>query len=585
MAATAVRPRPILLTGATGYIGGRLLRRLQDEGQPVRCFTRRPDVLARGLRPSTTVVEGDALAPASVGAALADVKLAYYLVHSMAAGDDFAELDRRAAANFAAAACEAGVSQIVYLGGLGHDRDLSPHLSSRHEVGRILRSSGVPTLELRSSIVIGSGSASYEAVRAVVELLPVVLAPRWAETRTQPIAVEDVVDYLVAASRLEESLNEIVEIGGSDPVAYAEIMREYARQRGLRRTVIPTPLATPFLARWFLSLATPVYGQIAATMVDSMRNETTLHSNSADTLFDARPRGLREAIERALRNEDLEYAETRWSDATPADVNRWGGASVGHRRVFTRSLQVDCRESEAFAPIQRIGGPTGWYYWNWFWWLRGLLDVARGGVGLRRGRRDPTDLRVGDTVDFWRVERFEPDRLLLLHAEMRIPGRLWLQFEIGRRRDGTQLRQTTVFDAHGFVGLGYWYLLYPLHRRIFDGMLDGIGRAMQPRDVPRVAHARARALLPHDARRARSRLARDHGPARPRAEITEPPLRIDSCETSAAALTGRSRRFRIGALKTRKRDHPLCDLPGCGVSKRSLGRSRLSPRPAKRRPR
>lgn len=478
MPATPFRPSPILLTGATGYIGGRLLRRLQEQGRPVRCLTRRPEVLAPGLCSSTTVAEGDALVSSSLRAGLADVKLAYYLVHSLAAGGDFAGLDRRAAANFAAAAREAGVSQIVYLGGLGHDRDLSPHLASRQEVGRILRGSGVPTLELRSSVVIGSGSASYEAVRAVVELLPVVFAPRWVETRAQPIAVEDVLEYLLAASRLEGPVNAVVEIGGRDPVTYAEIMREYARQRGLRRTVIATPLATPFLSRWFLSIATPVYGQIAATMVDSMRNETTVRSNLADKLFDTRPRGLHEAIERALRNEDHEYAETRWSDALPTEVEHWGGASVGHRRVFTRSVRVDWQPRQAFAPIQRIGGPTGWYYWNWFWSLRGLVDMARGGVGLRRGRRDPSDLRVGDTVDFWRVERFEPDRLLRLRAEMKIPGRLWLQFEVDPKHHRTQVRQTTIFDAAGYVGLAYWYTFYPLHRRIFAGMLAGIERAM-----------------------------------------------------------------------------------------------------------
>ena len=484
MSATRFRPSPILLTGATGYIGGRLLRRLQEEGRPVRCLTRRPEVLAHGLCSSTTVVEGDALAPPSLRAALANVKLAYYLVHSLAAGGDFADLDRRAAAYFAATAREAGVNQIVYLGGLGHDRDLSPHLASRQEVGRILRGSGVPTLELRSSVVIGSGSASYEAVRAVVELLPVVIAPRWVETRAQPIAVEDVLDYLLAASRLEGPVNAVVEIGGRDPVTYGEIMREYARQRGLRRTVIATPLATPFLSRWFLSIATPVYGQIAATMVDSMRNETTVRSNMADKLFDTRPRGLQEAIERALRNEDHEYAETRWSDALPTEVEHWGGASVGHRRVFTRSVRVDWQARQAFAPIQRIGGPTGWYYWNWFWWLRGLVDMARGGVGLRRGRRDLSDLRVGDTVDFWRVERFEPDRLLRLSAEMKIPGRLWLQFEVDRRHHLTQVRQTTIFDAAGYVGLAYWYALYPLHRRVFAGMLAGMERAMRSTHAP-----------------------------------------------------------------------------------------------------
>jgi uncharacterized protein YbjT (DUF2867 family) len=480
VSSTSFRPTPILLTGATGYIGGRLLRRFEEEGRPVRCLTRRPEVLVQNVRPSTTIVAGDLLAPETLDTAFEGVSVAYYLVHSMAAGGRFEVRDRRAAAHFAAAARAAGVSQIVYLGGLGSEGDLSRHLASRHEVGEILRASGVATLELRSSIVIGSGSASYEAVRAVVELLPLVLAPRSAETFAQPIAIEDVVKYLLAASRLELPLNTIVEIGGRDTTTFVEIMREYARQRGLRRKVVTTRLATQRLSRWFLSIATPVYGPIAASMLESMRNETTVHNTLADQLFETRPRGLPEAIKRALRNEDKQYAETRWSDALPTDVDHWGGASVGQRRVFTRSLRVAWQPHDAFAPIQRIGGTTGWYAANWFWLLRGLLDTLRGGVGLRRGRRDATDLRIGDTVDFWRVERFEPDRLLRLKAEMKIPGRLWLQFEVDRQHHSTQVRQTTIFDAAGLVGLAYWYTLYPLHRWVFARTLAGIERAMRP---------------------------------------------------------------------------------------------------------
>lgn len=477
-------PSDILLTGATGYIGGRLLRRLEDEGRPVRCMTRRPEALVGSVRGSTTIVAGDALQPSSLAAALDGVRIAYYLVHSMAASGDFEDLDRRAARNFAAAAREAGVAQIVYLGGLGSGRDLSPHLASRQEVGRVLRASGVATVELRASIVIGSGSASYEAVRAVVENLPAVIAPRWAETAAQPIAVEDVVEYLVAASRLSPPLSAVVEIGGRDIVTYAGIMREYARQRGLRRKVICTPIATPRLSRWFLSVATPVYGQIAATMVDSLRNETTVHADTADTLFDTRPRGVGEAIERALSNEDHEYAQTRWSDAIPAGGERWGGASFGHRRVVTRGLEVSTDARRAFDPIRRIGGVTGWYYADRFWRLRGLLDMVRGGVGLRRGRRDPVDLRAGDAVDFWRVEGYEANRLLRLRAEMKIPGRLWLQFELDSQPQRTCLRQTTIFHPAGYVGMAYWYALYPIHRRVFAGMLTGIRRAALAADSP-----------------------------------------------------------------------------------------------------
>jgi len=500
---------PILLTGATGYIGGRLLRRLEEERQPVRCLTRRPEALVRDTGSSTTVVAGDLLARETLDSALTGVRLAYYLVHSMAAGGRFEELDRRAAFNFAAAARAAGVDQIVYLGALGSGRDLSSHLASRQEVGRILRRSGVPTLELRSSIVIGSGSASFEALRAVVELLPVVIVPRSAETMVQPIAVEDVVEYLLASARLEDALNVVVEIGGRDRTTYVELLRAYADERGLRRAVVPATLATPRLSRWFLSLATPVYGQIAATMVDSMRNETTVLSSRARELFETRPRGVHEAIERALRNEDNEYAETRWSDALPTDVDGWGGAGIGHRHVFTRSVQVEGGAAEAFAPIQRIGGSTGWYSGNWFWLLRGLLDTLRGGVGLRRGRRDPVDLRVGDTVDFWRVERLEPGRLLRLRAEMKIPGRLWLQFEVVARRRGARVRQTTIFDARGVVGLAYWYALYPVHRRVFAGMLWGIERASDANDVaPRCSRGSSRGPATLTPRRSRRRRAR-----------------------------------------------------------------------------
>jgi hypothetical protein len=249
----------------------------------------------------------------------------------------------------------------------------------------------------------------------------------------------------------------------------------------LRRRVISTPLATARLARWFLSVATPVYGQIAATMIDSMRNETIVRSASAADLFDIQPRGLTAAIERALRNEDHEYAETRWSDALTTEAEHWGGARFGRRRVFTRSIAVALPPDQAFAPIRRIGGRTGWYSGNWFWFLRGLLDTMRGGVGLRRGRRDPDDLRVGDTIDFWRVERLERNRRLLLRAEMKIPGRLWLQFELEDNRGRTLVQQTTIFDPAGYLGNAYWYALYPVHRSIFAGMLTGIERAIHAR--------------------------------------------------------------------------------------------------------
>jgi uncharacterized protein YbjT (DUF2867 family) len=403
----------------------------------------------------------------------------------MGAAGDFEELDRRAASNFADAARAAGVAQIVYLGGLGQDDDLSPHLASRHEVGRLLRDGGVPTVELRASIVIGSGSASFETVRALVEHLPVIVAPRWVETLAQPIAIEDVIDHLLAAIEFARPVDAIYEIGGADQVTYADVMREYARQRGLRRRVVRMPLITPRASRILLGLLTPVYGRIAAAMVESLRNETIVTSAVTRAEFAGLGRGLSAAIERALVNEDQEFAETRWSDALPREQPlRWGGLTFGRRHVATRVARVGRTRDEAFAPIQRIGGSTGWYAADWFWRLRGFLDTLRGGVGLRRGRRDPCDLRAGDTVDFWRVERVESGRLLRLAAEMKIPGRLWLQFEVDSADHDSLIRQTTIFDPAGYVGLAYWYLLYPIHHRVFSRMLRGIERAMQPRGKP-----------------------------------------------------------------------------------------------------
>jgi uncharacterized protein YbjT (DUF2867 family) len=402
----------------------------------------------------------------------------------MDARGSFEELDRRAATNFARAARAAGVRHIVYLSGLGSGADLSAHLASRHEVGEILRCSGVVTTELRASIVIGAGSASFEVVRALVERLPAIPAPKGMETAAQPIAIDDLLEYLVAVLTLP-ARNAVFEIGGDDQVTYAEVMREYARQRKLRRRVVPLPSQTLRASRTLLGLLAPVYGRVAAAMVESLRNETVVRDSGAREAFAVKPRGLAEAIERALVGEDDEFAETSWGDVLPAaPSSRWGGTLVRRRLVSSRVELVSARPEEAFAPIQRIGGTNGWYAVDWFWGLRGLIDKLRGGDGLRRGRRHPHDLHVGDTVDFWRVEGLQSDRRLLLAAEMKMPGRLWLQFEVEATDGYTEIRQTTVFDPAGYVGLAYWYLLYPVHQAIFRAMLRGLQRVTQPNVTP-----------------------------------------------------------------------------------------------------
>jgi uncharacterized protein YbjT (DUF2867 family) len=477
----------VLLTGATGYVGGRLLHRLEASGRQVRCLTRRPEALAPRVAEGTEVVAGDVLDAGSVRLAMAGVETAYYLIHSMETSTRFESLDRLAARNFAEAARSAGVRRIVYLGGLGSGDRLSPHLASRQEVGAILRASGVPTIEFRASIVIGSGSASYELVRALVESLPLVIAPPWVETAAQPIDIEDVLEYLLAALEQEDAHSAIFVIGGADPVTYAEIIREYARQRGLRRPLVQSSLLTPRLSRFFLGLITPVYRQVAGALVEGLRNETVVRSAASLEAFPIRPKGLQGAVERALINEDLDFAETSWSDAL-ASATGAGMAPkpFGRRLVSSHALRLNADASDAFDRIQRLGGYTGWYAGNWFWRARGLLDTLSGGVGLRRGRRDAVDLRVGDTIDFWRVETLEPGRRLRLAAEMRIPGRLWLQFELDPHHDGgVQLRQTTVFDPAGCVGAAYWYLFCPIHHLVFASMLRGIGRVIGRQASPR----------------------------------------------------------------------------------------------------
>jgi uncharacterized protein YbjT (DUF2867 family) len=397
----------------------------------------------------------------------------------MGATNDFATLDREAAREFGRAAREAGVRRIIYLGGLGEPNDdLSAHLKSRQETGDILRQSGVPVVEFRASIVIGSGSLSFEMVRALVERLPVLICPKWVSVAAQPIAIEDLIAYLVAALDLPEGSAAIFPIGGPDVVSYGDIMREYARQRGLRRWLISVPVLTPRLSSLWLGLVTPLYARVGRKLIDSLKNPTIVRGDNALRTFPLRPRSLCEAIARAASLEDAEQAATRWSDALSAGGVRpagWGGARLGTRIVDSRAVMVKALPGEAFAPVRRIGGARGWYCGNALWRLRGFLDLLVGGIGMRRGRRDPEVPHPGDALDFWRVETYEPDRLLRLAAEMKLPGRAWLQFEVTAQTGGvSEIRQTAIFDPAGLAGLLYWYALYPLHAIIFRGMLAGI---------------------------------------------------------------------------------------------------------------
>jgi uncharacterized protein YbjT (DUF2867 family) len=475
----------ILITGATGYVGGRLLPLLVEDGWRVRCLARQPERLSSRVPAGVEVVPGDVLDAASLSAAMQGVEAAYYLVHSMGATGDFEEQDRLAADNFASAAAAAGVQRIIYLGGLGEDEaDLSAHLRSRHEVGERLQAQGVPVIEFRASIIIGSGSLSFEMIRALVERLPVMVTPRWVRVTAQPIAIGDVLSHLRAALTVEVgNRSRTIEIGGPDRVSYGDLMREYARQRGLRRWMIPVPLLTPRLSSLWLGLVTPLYARVGRKLVDSLRHPTVVRDDSAQRLFAIRPIGVREAIASALRNEDSSYAATRWSDALSAagTPRQWGGTRFGNRLVDSRSMTVMAEPCAVFAAVERIGGATGWYYASWLWTLRGWLDLLMGGVGMRRGRRDPEHLRMGDTLDCWRVESIEAGKRLRLAAEMKLPGRAWLEFEV--RPDGgkARLRQTATFDPLGLWGLAYWYAVWPLHQLVFAGMLRGLATSAEKR--------------------------------------------------------------------------------------------------------
>jgi len=474
------RKQIVGLTGCTGYIGGRLLPLLEERHFSVRCLVRRPEYLISRIGPNTSVVYADALDRDSLMKALEGVGVAYYLIHSLGTAGDFEAIEYQAAENFAAAAKACGVRRIIYLGGLAHeDAHLSTHLRSRLQVGHLLRSSGAQVIEFRASVIIGSGSLSFELIRALVERLPVMICPKWVFTPTQPIAVEDVLEYLLAALHLPDGESQIFEIGGPDQVSYGDIMLEYARQRGLRRIIIPVPLLTPRLSSLWLGLVTPVYARIGRKLVDGLRNATVVRDHTALEVFPIRPRSLGEAISRALINEDREFAATRWSDSLSAIglQARKSQTRIGNRIVVSRTINVPVPVEAAFAPIRRIGGQQGWYSPGWLWHLRGLIDLLVGGVGMRRGRPNPQELRPGDPVDFWRVERYEPNRRVLLAAEMRLPGRAWLDFEVEAEEGISRIRQTVIFEPLGLLGLCYWYALYLPHQWMFGRMLKGIARA------------------------------------------------------------------------------------------------------------
>jgi uncharacterized protein YbjT (DUF2867 family) len=484
---------PILVTGATGYVGGRLVSRLLEAGHRVRCLARAAGKLAArswASDPRVEIAEADLRDEARIAAAMSGCGAAYYLVHSMVStGARYAEEDRRMALGFARAAERAGLGRIIYLGGLGEaGPDLSEHLRSRREVERALASGRVPVTVLRAAMIIGSGSASFEILRYLVERLPVMLTPRWLRTESQPIAVDNVLGYLVGCLSTPETVGRTLDIGGPDILSYRDLMRITAQELGLRRRlVIPVPVLTPRLSSLWIHLVTPLSHRIARPLAEGLRNRVVCRDDAAVRLMPQALLSARDAIRLALRQHERREVETVWSDAGPMPGDPdWAGGTVF---VDRREVAIDAAPDKVYRVLTRMGGRNGWYAVDWLWRLRGGLDHLLGGPGLRRGRRDPERLAYGDALDFWRVATVEADRRLVLRAEMRLPGDATLEFLIeATAAPGTsRLVQTARFRPRGLLGLAYWYAMLPLHAVVFQRMLAGIrGAAERRHEFPRV---------------------------------------------------------------------------------------------------
>jgi uncharacterized protein YbjT (DUF2867 family) len=463
----------ILVTGATGYIGGQLIRRLTAEGYHVVCMVRDPQRLIGEKWDDVEIRQGDVLDRASMEPAMQGIEVAFYLIHAMAGGTrGFEEREYSGAENFGMAAKEAGIKRIIYLGGLGVcEKGLSPHLWSRQHVGEILRDSGVSVTEFRAAVVIGLGSISFEMFRYLTERLPIMVTPKWVSTRCQPIAIENVLDYLTLCLELPQSTGKIYEIGGPDVLTYGDMMQAYASARHLKRYLIPVPILTPRLSSYWVNIITPIPISYAQPLIEGLRSEVVVHDPSAQEDFNIKLIPYPEALQQALTRDGSGEVETYWAGAQ-------AGLPAGRTNIITQGMFIEQRRLETeidpkaiYGVFARIGGKQGWYYADWLWKLRFWLDKLAGGVGKRQDQRRMGETQPGDIVDGFTVEMVKPGRLIRLRNEMKAPGPAWMQFEV--QRSGTEKNlfiQTAFFEPHGLMGLAYWYGLYPFHQLIFSGM-------------------------------------------------------------------------------------------------------------------
>jgi uncharacterized protein YbjT (DUF2867 family) len=476
----------VLVTGATGYIGGRLVPHLLKEGYRLRVMVRDATRLqGRSWVNRVEIAEGDPLKPETLPGALKEIDVAYYFIHSLYGGADFHTKDMEAARNFGAAANAAEVNRIIYLGGLGDpEARLSEHLRSRQLTAESLSEGGVPVTHFRAAIIIGSGSASFEMIRYMTERIPPMICPRWVFSRIQPIAIDDVTSYLAEALKVPESSGKTIDIGGLDVITYADTFRGYAKVRGLRRIIIPVPVLTPRLSSHWVHWVTPMSARIARPLIEGLRNEVVVRNDLARRLFPGiHPIDYEQAVRRALKSIELGQVESTWSDALCTSCGEKPPARLTDQEgIITKRIQrmIEAPTESVYTVVTGLGGKRGWLHSNWAWWMRGVLDRFFGGVGLRRGRRHPGELRTGDAVDFWRVEKLETNRLLRLRSELKFPGRLWLQFEMyPSDTDASTLIQTFNYVPKGFPGFLYWYLLLPLHNMILSGLATQIKKAAE----------------------------------------------------------------------------------------------------------
>ena len=466
----------ILVTGATGYIGGRLVPRLLEAGYRVRVLVRDPARLqGRSWLNKVEVVRGDALLPDTLAPALRDVSIAYYLIHGKQGGRINADRDLQVARNFADAASEAKIERIIYLGELvDPPSNLSPYLRARHETGYILRQSNVPVTEFRAGMIVGSGSALFEMIRYLTEREPVLACPAWFFSQAQPIAVRDVLSYLITALENPESTGKLIEIGGPTRLTYADMLRGYAKERNLKRVLIRLPFHAPRLSAYWVHLVTPIHWRVVLPLIEGLRANLIVQDEAAKKLFpQIQPLDFQTAVHLALGRIQRDNVETSWSDAlvtTSGDTKPYKFTMEEGMFIETRQVLLDLKPETVFRSYSGIGGERGWLYMDWSWAMRGWLDKLVGGVGLRRGRRHPDEIRTGEALDFWRVEEVEPNRLLRLRAEMKLPGKAWLEFNSEPQASKTLFTVTAYFAPRGLFGFLYWYAMWLPHRFIFDGL-------------------------------------------------------------------------------------------------------------------